>query len=378
MSAIMSKRGLLVATLTLILGASLTPGALAQGRRPKGGKKPAAGADATEKVTIVLTSGRQVEGCEIKEEKFAAIKYRPSRGPEESVKGEDVADILFDDPNPSYASGLSQLGAGLYERAVKSFGAAKTQAKDDSLLKVHATFYLGEALRGAGSADPEKGSDMLKAAAEEYAKVPGDHWLAPQAAYGLGLALAGAGKQSEALASFKKLDNGFGDRWRYQGKLGEGMACLALKKAGDARQAFEIANSGASSRYPELAREAQVGIGKAYVMDKRYDDAVKFFDKILDQRGVDAESGGGAWAGKGDCRYAQAQEKSSDKGLLQEALLAYLTSTTRYAGSSSYARSLYMAAEIYKKLGLPDQAENQAKELRARFPDSSWAKKLSK
>lgn len=377
MSALVSMRGPWVAALTLMVCVGATP-ALAQGRRGKDrGKKPPA-ADAAEKVTIVLTSGRQNEGCEIKDLKFAAIKYRPSRGPEESVKGEDVADILFDDPNPHYASGLSQLNAGLYDRAVKSFTAARNAAKDDSLLKVFAAYYLGDALRHAAVGDPEKSTELYKAACEEFGRVPADHWLAPRAAYGLGLALAGSGKQSEALASFKKLDSGFGDRWRYQGKLGEGTAYLALKKAGDARQAFEIANSGASSRYPELAREAQVGIGQAYVLDKRYDDAVKFFDRILEQRGVDAESGGGAWAGKGDCRYAQAQEKGNSKELLQEALLAYLTSTTRYAGSSSYARALYMAAEIYKKLGLPDQAEHQAKELRSRFPDSQWTKKLSK
>lgn len=334
-------------------------------------KKPPAAA-AVEKVTIVTTGGKKIEGAQIQEDKFASIKYKPSRGPEEAIKGEEGAEIRFESAHPGLLSGLSQMNAGLYERAVKSFTAARNAAKDGTLQKVHASFWLGEALRHLGK------DEATKAALDEYARVPVDSWLAPRALYGLGLAQAAAGKQAEALASFKKLDTGYGERWRLQGKLGEGNALLALKKAGDARQAFEIANSGATGRQPDLAREAQVGIGQAYVLDKRYDDAVKFFDRLLGERGVDAESGGGAWAGKGDCRYAQALEKGNNKDLLQEALLAYLTSTTRYAGSSSYARALYMAAEIYAKLGKPDQAKHQANELRSRFPDSPYVGKLPK
>lgn len=329
----------------------------------KDDKKPTT----VEKVTIVLTNGRKHEGATLQEEKFAAIKFKPSRGPDESVKGEDVAEIRFDQPGPAFPSGLSQMNAGLYDRAIKSFTNARNTAKDGTSLRIHATFWLAEALRLEGT------DETLKAAAEEYGRVPGDHYLAPRAAYGLGLALAGAGKQSEALASFKKLE-GFGDRWRIQGKLGEGNALLALKKPGDARQAFEIANSGAGSRFTELAREAQTGIGKAFVLDKRYDDAVKNFDRILEARGVDVEVAGSAWVGKGDCRFAQAQEKGGQKELLQEALLAYLTAATRYAGSSAYGRALYMAAEIYGKLGLPEQQKHLAGELKSRFPNWKPAK----
>lgn len=347
--------------------------ALAQGRGKKGDKekdKPAA-ATTVEKVTILLNSGRKHDGVTLLEEKFAGIKFRVRPGQEETVKGEDVAEVRHDPPHPAFSSGLSQMNAGLFDKAVKSFTNARNAAKDGTSARVHASFWLGEALRQVGSAE------SLKGAIEEYGRVPNDHWLAPRAHYGKGLALAGAGKQSEALASFKKLE-GYGDRWRIQGKLGEGNALLELKKPGDARQAFEIANSGAGGKYTDLAREAQTGIGKAYVLDKRYDDAVKNFDRILNDRGVDVEVAGSAWVGKGNCRYEQAKEKGNPKELVQEALLAYLTATTRYAGSSAYAEALFKAQEIYGKLGLPEQQKHLADELRSRFPEGAWTKKLSK
>ncbi|MHC4829908.1 MAG: tetratricopeptide repeat protein [Planctomycetota bacterium] len=322
---------------------------------------------------IHLHSGRAYENVKIDDYTFKEIVYREKGRRKATVKGEDVAEIRFRYAPASFNTGLSQVRAGLYDRAVSSFTTARTQAKDGTWVKVYATYWLGETNRLMGT------SEALSTAVDEFKRVvdnAGDHYMAPAAIYGLGLAQAASGQGSAAIATFKKLDADFGDLWRLQGKVGEGNAYLDQKDAGKARQSFEIANQSAS-RYPSVRREAQVGIGKAYVMDKRFDDAVRFFDEIIAQPGVENVVAGGAWLGKGDCRYEQARASGNDENSLKEALIAYQTCVVRYAGVPNvYPKALYMSSMLYKKLGLKDLSSRMEEELRSRCPSSKWTARL--
>ncbi len=179
------------------------------------------------------------------------------------------------------------------------------------------------------------------------------------------------------MTTFKRLDSGFGDMWGFKGKLGEADALFAQNQFAPARGAYETAERGAM-RFPSIRRQAQVGIGKCYVADKRYDDAVRYFEGIINQSGgVDPEVGGGAWVGIGDCRFAQAKENGNDPGRLKEALIAYQTAVVRYAGvPGSYPRALFQSATIYKLLNLPAMARFQEDELKSRCPKSPYVKQL--
>jgi outer membrane protein assembly factor BamD (BamD/ComL family) len=322
---------------------------------------------------IYLHGGRTYENVKIDEFTFKEIVYREKGRRKATVKGEDVAELRFRYAPASYSTGLSQVRAGLYDRAVASFTTARTSAKDGTWVKVYATYWLGETHRLMGT------SEALSTAIDEFKRVvdnAGDHYMAPAAIYGLGLAQAAAGQGGAAIGTFKKLDADFGDLWRLQGKVGEGNAYLDQKDAGKARQSFEIANQSAS-RYPSVRREAQVGIGKAYVMDKRFDDAVRFFDEIIAQPGVENEVAGGAWLGKGDCRYEQARGSGEDENALKEALIAYQTVVVRYAGVPGvYPKALYMSAMLYKRLGLKELSSRMEDELKSRCPSSKWTARL--
>ena len=325
---------------------------------------------------ILLHNGRSHDEVMIGSYDFKEIKYREKGRRPESVKGEEISEIRFRHAPAAYTTGLSQVRAGLYDRAVSSFTAARSSAKDDSWVKVFATYWLGETHRLMGS------QEALDTAIEEFGRVvntAGGHFVAPAAIYGLGLAQASAGRGGEAISTFGKLAGGeFGDLWRLQAKVGEGNAYLDQKDAGKARQAFEIANQTAM-RYPSVRREAQVGIGKAYIMDKRYDDAVRFFDEIIGQPGVQNEVAGGAWLGKGDCRYEEARAGGGNQKALKEALIAYQTCVVRYAGVPEvYPKALYMSATIYKALNLNELAGHMEQELKSRCPSSQWADRLSR
>lgn len=368
-----------IARLAITVGAVLVAvlgfpqAADAQSRKRRKSKPEAGGAAEAEggRATIVTDRGREIDDCEIKEEKFKKIRYRVGRGRLEEIDGATVTDIIYDEPHPSFSTGVSQMRAGLYDKAIESFTAARNAAKDGTWQWFHATFWLGEAMRMAGKSD-----DAVKEY-ERFLTADAEHYLAPRAILGLGKAQAGARKFSEADKSFAKLDDGWGDTYSVLAKLGQGDAALAANDPAKARQAYKIA--GDRARDPDLKRAAAVGTGKTYVADKRWDDAIKFFDDIIREPGVAPDVAGGAWVGKGDCRMQQAKEKGDDKNLLKEALIAYETCAVRYAGTpDAYPKALYQASILYDKLGLPKLAEAMRTELKGRCPSSPWAEKLGK
>ncbi|MBX3469912.1 MAG: tetratricopeptide repeat protein [Planctomycetes bacterium] len=354
-----------------LLGA---PAALAQqggrGRdRPRPGQ-PETPAAASTIATLVLEDGRTREGVDVREEKFAAIKFR-DRGRNDEIPGDRVVEIRYQAAPGAFTGGVSQYRGGAFDRAVQSFTACRNAAQDGTWVWFHATYWLGESQRQAGNAG-EAVTEL-----QRFLEKGADHWLAPAAIFALGKAQIDAGRHANAVTTFKRLDSGFGDSWGLRGKLGEADAQFAQNQFAQARAAYETAERSAS-RHPGIRRQAQVGIGKCYVADKRYDDAVRYFEGIISQSGgVDPEVGGGAWVGIGDCRFEQAKASNNDQNRLKEALIAYQTAVVRYAGvPGAYPRALFQSAQIYRLLNLPDLAKHQEDELRSRYPKSPLVRQL--
>jgi tetratricopeptide (TPR) repeat protein len=364
------------ARLTFLLLLALLPlGALtdasAQNKKDRPGKREPTADAPVAVATLVMDDGRQRENVEVKEEKFAAIKFK-DRGRNDEVPGERVVEVRYKGGPPQFLAGQSQYRAGLFDRAVQSFTVARNAAAEGSWVWFHSTFWLGESQRQNGNAT-EAVTEL-----QRFLEKGADHWLAPAAIFGLGQAQIGAGRHANAVVTFKRLDTGFGDMWGFRGKLGEADAQFAQNQFAPARGAYETADRGAG-RFPAIRRLAQVGIGKCYIADKRYDDAVKYFEGIINQTGgVDPEVGGGAWVGIGDCRFEQAKANGNDVNRMKEALIAYQTAVVRFAGvQGAYPRALFQSAQIYKLLNQPALAKCQEDELKSRCPKSPYVRQLS-
>lgn len=358
--------------LAALVALSLSDQAAAQGRRdPKKGGKPKAARKGPARATILLERGRELVDVEIRQEKFAGIQYR-AKGTRSSdeVPGEKVIEIRYLDPDPVYSSGVSRVRAGLYKRAVESFDKVLAELEGEGdWTWFYATFWRGEAKRRSG--DYEGAAKDFQALVEK----DGAHFLAPQALYGLGLAQGSLKNSSEAEEAFKKLDQGFGQKWAAKAQLGLGDAYLAMEKLLEARRAYGLAASRAAGD-ADLRLGAQVGEAKCQVARKEYDGALTAFDSILRSKDASPDVMAAAWAGKGDCLRARG-ETSDDKEVLKAALIAYQTVVVRFAGvPESYPRALYRSGELYAKLGLENLAELQRKELRERCPSSPWTAKL--
>ena len=366
------ERSIRSACAALILGTALGTAseAQAQGRR---GNDAAADKGTSALATLITYRGKDIENVEVREEKFAKIRYRPRGGRIEEISGADVKEVRYLSPPPAFATGMSQLRAGLYAKAVTSFTAARNAAEDGSWVWFHGTLRLGESqMLGGSYAEAQKEFERLLGKDAE-------HFLAPEAIYLLGRSQSAAGAHAKALSTFGKLDSGFGVIFSARGRLDMGDPALGKGDPTDARKHFKFAEDRAGLRHQDLRRAAKVGVGKSFVADKRWDDAVQHFDAIISEPGVAAEVAGGAWVGKGDCKLAQAEERSGDKNLLKEALIAYQTCAVRYAGTpEAYPKALFQSAMIYEKLGLPQLASHMRDELKSRSPNSPWAAKLDK
>lgn len=359
--------------LACLVALSFADMANAQGRRKgkKDKKRPSKRSKKAPRATILLDRGRELEDVEVREEKWAAIKYR-AKGTRrvDEVRGEKVLEIRYKDADPVYASGVSRVRAGLYKRAVESFDKVLGALEDESEWTwFYATYWRGEAKRLSG--DAEGAAADLKALTD---KDP-DHFLAPRAFYALGLAHGALKNAGDAEAAFTKLDQGFGQAWAARAQLGLGDAYLTMGKLLEARRAYGLAGSRAQGD-PNLRLGAKVGEAKCQVQRKEFDGALKAFDSILTQKGLSPTVMAAAYAGKGDCLRAQGETKD-DNEILKKALLAYQTVVVRFAGvPDSYPRSLFRSAELYAKLGQEKIAELQRKELKSRCPSSPWTAKL--
>lgn len=357
-------------TLAALLGL-LVAGAgdgLAQDKKKKGKGEPTApgsgGAGDALVATLVLDNGRTRDDVELREVKFAKLKFR-EKGAAAELEGEKVVEIRLKTAPAGYLSGVSQVRGGVYDRAVQSFTAVRNGAAEGGTLWAFSTYWLAESQRLVGN--PAE----AQAEAQRLLDKAPDHWLAPGAILILGQAQAAAGGAAEA--TFKRLETGFGELWTLRGKLADAEAKLEKKQWGPARGAFEVVQAGAN-RFPSIKRAAQVGIGRCYVGDKRFDDAVKFFEGIIGNQDNDAEVAGGAWLGIGDCKYEAARAANNDAAKLKEALIAYQVVVVRYAGvQSCYPKALYQSGELYRALNLPDLGKRMDDELTARCPRSDWA-----
>ncbi|MGE0708887.1 MAG: tetratricopeptide repeat protein [Planctomycetota bacterium] len=364
----------------LTLGAAALPGqALAQGRRKtgktekteKGGKSGKSGKTDHPHATLILERGREIAEVEIREFKFDKLKYRTKGSRrDDDIKGEKVVEVRLLDPPPLFASGVSRVRAGLYKRAVESFDKTLDQVEgDDDWVWFYATYWRGQAKLLAG--------DAAGAATDFQAVVDKDkeHFLVPDALYGLGQAFTASKDSGKAQAAFEKLAEGFGSLWGCKAKLGLGDTLLESDPE-KARAAYNLAGARAGSD-KDLRRAAEVGEGKCMIARKQWDQAADKFERIITEPGLAPEVAAMAWVGKGDCRYEQAKARNDDKDLFKQALIAYQTCVVRFAGvPESYPKALFRSAELYEKLGQAKLAEFQKKELKSRCPNSPWTEKI--
>jgi len=245
----------------------------------------------------------------------------------------------FDEASKLYAR-ATRLGSGPYlDKALYKKGWAERRSADhgaaaeafgqlaesclESPLRGEALYLRGESLReGGDAAEAEK---AYRALLSDY----GDHDLAKDAHLGLCLALVDQGAWDPAVRELEE------HRRRYPGS--------------------------------ERMFEVDFSLGRSLQALERYPSAVQAFRRVTaSHRG---ETAARAQFEIGECMRAQGDHEA--------ALSEYLKVRFLYAHEEWVAGSLFRTGECFERLEQPNRAEATFTELREKFPDSPWTRRVT-
>lgn len=322
---------------------------------------------------IILWDGTSLDEVTISKEASDKIRYK-LRGRSAEVASERVREIVHGEAPEVYQQAEGARNGGRLKRSLGLFETARGDTGAPEWLRPWATFRKAEVGRSLGDAA------SLDGAVEEYETLLADyadHYLAARGHFGLAEALRNLDRASDSVDHYDALAGGdYGDRWRYMGMYGKGMAMLAQGRNNDAR--IEFAKISDQSSDPALRSRAAFGMGAALLQEKRYDDAISHFESLKDE----ALASGAATSpvvAAALVGLAQSYMKSNpdQEETRKRALLAYLEVTVLHAGSGEhYANALYGAAQIYRMMGKQARAEELERELKSQCPDSEPARKI--
>lgn len=320
--------------------------------------------------TVILQDGTSIVGDSVLKETVEEVRLRKGG----KLAARKVLRVVHGAPPASFGRGEGAILAGRYQLAVTAFAEAE-KLDEPAWVKPYAQYYRAEALRrwGAGTSD----TGRLGTAAdvyEQFLEAYPEHFLVPAARYGLGDALLEKGDIVGARGEFDVVaDRKYGDYWELWGKLGKGLCALAQAQYTEALTEFETTAS--ASRRPgfgDLHARAQVAKGETYMAKRDYDRAIKFYEDLA-ARGQGQSAQGAAAAYVSLAKAYGKRNRNDDK---RKALKTYIAVTIYYAGApEAYAEALYAAAALLRAQNESDRAEALIRELTARCPDSSWAKK---
>lgn len=326
--------------------------------------------------TIKKTNGELIEDVTIVDESLTEVTYRKGRN-DRSVPADEVLEVTFTRMPTLVDEALTFLADGDLLGAEDSFA-----------------FYLEEHLGGR----EERVHDWAPAFAAwkvcELRLAMGDYEGAPTAADQLienfpesryvpmaylGKANAQAwsgngGAAQRTLESFQGLvdDQGLSERWGLEAKLARVLTNASLD-ASARRDELTALQGLAGTTYPSVRNRARVAEGEAWLADadgernveRRVElagNAKTIFDTILDDFKADEDTLAGAFLGRGECLFIEAQAAGNDADMLRSALHQYMRVVVVYqAQTRRQPRALIQAARCFALIGGEENASRAAR-----------------
>jgi len=325
--------------------------------------------------TIRFVDGRKPQqNVEVMNETLDSIEYRLA-GVRQTQKypSAKVLDVVYTRTPDDYQVATDNFDVGAYQDAADLFLVAAQDSRRQKGLAAKCIYQAGDALMRAG---------LFSDAVSTFEKLESSHAdsrYIPEAALGTGLAHLRGGSASKAKASFSKLKSNsskYGERWGYEADLQLQMLSES-KDPATALTTYRRLAKETQSKYPTVANQAKLRIGRVLISSKQFDEAESFFRTILEARTVSApDVVAGAYNGLGTS--LRNKPGAGDKEL-REALYAHLRVIVSFEGVvSELPEALYGAGKCFQKVPVEDAA-NRSRRMLGRvineFGNSSWAAK---
>ena len=323
---------------------------------------------------------------EVTAETYEDVTYK--RGSRESKLTVDkIEKIQYHDTPDAWQNGLRFAKKGDWENAEASFKLAMDDGSVRSWIKTYGLYELGKVYQQWGLSNPAKFKKAIESYTQLLADDPKTRFYA-EVLFNLGKSHADSGDMQKALEVFDRLaqdayDKKLGSNWEARAKFEKAVARMNGGDFDEANRDFRSALTFAGEQLKNAGEDAELisvlkrieGLSKLYqgtvlIKKKKYKDATRFFEQIINDNDATRNAKAGAECGLGECLLAE--------GKLKEAQAQFARAKVRYAdlpegGQATYYLGMVCLELKDKEPNYKKRARDYFQEVVKEYADSEWA-----
>lgn len=294
---------------------------------------------------------------------------------ETEIPTNKIEKIEFDGEPPELRLVRTVERNGDYEGAIKQYTDLVAKAGNNEALKGEIEFLLARSKGRLGEADAAVRKDGLDAL-QEYANSHRTHYRYYDAQLLYGQLATIGGDYTRARIAFDTVSKSPFSDYQMAAKVALANALLAEDKVDEAAKLYKEvgATKAGNSREKSQKLAALLGSAKVQSSRKKYDDAIKTLQQVIDQTtAADTAVQAEAYLRQGDAYAASGANAKA-------AVMAYLfvdVVPSLARESSKHAEALYRLTQMWPLVGQQGRASEAATRLRDLYPNSDWTTKLS-
>ena len=338
---------------------------------------------------IIRVEGRNLTGVKILSESYKEIQYK--RGVVDAkISTDKVRDLIYGDRPESYTNGINYLDKEEYENAIDSFKLAMEKKTVREWIQTYGRLQIARAYQGWAVTTPAKYKDAVAAYNDLLQHDPETRFYA-EALYNLAKCHAGNGDVAASVQAFDRLaqeayDKKLGLIWEVRAKFEKAVVQLDGGKLDEADRDFRSAGTfvaeqaksakdevliGELNRIASLARLYQ---GTVMIRKKKYADARRFFEEIINDDSSNINAKAGASNGLGEILFTEKNWKEAQFQFAR-AKVMFADIPEEGAKATYYLGLICLELGEEKEPNCKRKAKQYFTELVDMYPDTDWADK---
>ncbi|MBM4049470.1 MAG: tetratricopeptide repeat protein [Planctomycetes bacterium] len=280
----------------------------------------------------------------------------------------EVREVRYGDQPSAYAQAMFDQKQGKHEAVVAGLDKLLKDPKSPRWMPQYALLNMATSYVAWAERDKAQYAQAQAAFERLVKEVPNSRFTV-EARLGLSQCCMALGQHDKAAAALADLVAGkFGEGPALQGELLAGKSLEAQEKVADAEKKYAAVAARGEKGFPELATAGLLNRAGCLTKMQKYADAQGILVKLAKEAQTE-DLKALAYNNLGECLLAQKE--------LREAQLAFLRVVVLYFKvKDEHGRALYWSGQCFEKRGDPSRANELYDELRSKYPNSAWAKKV--
>lgn len=308
----------------------------------------------------IPSTGGKISG-QVQSESPAELKIQ-SGGKLVTIPADQIAEVAYEGPTPSYVLAASRASAGQIKEAMDLYKKAASEAPAGSRQAGMALYDFARLKTDQAMADPSQADEAIAAWDALLRGHSDTHFAGPALLAEAQLALQ-KGDLDKADAAAGRLG-----QIAWAAPRSEVIKARILSRRGKHDEAIAALDriAGAAPKGSEQAHEAALARAEALAALKKFPEAEAAARSVIDAAAPeDAATQARAYNTLGDCLRAAGKPK--------DALFAYYHTILLFdADKAQHPRALAEVVRLWRELGQPDRARREVDALREQYPQSPW------